>query len=56
MLYHEGGETLAQVAQRNCGYPIPASVQGQLGRGFEQLDLMGDQAGGLERMIFEGPF
>ncbi|KAJ7399448.1 hypothetical protein BTVI_114631 [Pitangus sulphuratus] len=36
----ESGETLAQVAQRNCGYPIPGSVQGQTGWGFEQSGLM----------------
>ena len=27
----EGGEALAQVAQRSCGFPLPGSVQGQVG-------------------------
>jgi len=27
---------LAQVAQRSCGCPLPGSVQGQVGQGFEQ--------------------
>ncbi|KAM9643769.1 uncharacterized protein ACIBXB_012437 [Morphnus guianensis] len=36
----EGGETL--LAQRSCGCPIPGIVQGQVGWGFEQLDLVED--------------
>lgn len=32
----EGGEALAQVAQRCCGCPTPGSVQGRAGWGFEQ--------------------
>ena len=37
----EGGEALAQVAQRSCGCPIPGSVQGQVGhRGLEQAVLV----------------
>ena len=36
----EGGETLAQVAERSCGCPLPGSVQGQVGRGFEQPGLV----------------
>jgi len=36
----EGGEALEHVAQRNCEYPFPGSVQGQVGWGFEQSDLM----------------
>ena len=35
-----GGEALAQVAQRSCGCPLPGSVQGQLGWGFEQPGLV----------------
>jgi len=27
----EGGETLAQVAQRSCGCPLPSRAQGQVG-------------------------
>ena len=45
----EGGEALAQVAQRSCGCPIPGSVQGQVGRGLEQPGLVeGVPACGLE--------
>ena len=36
----EGGEALAQVAQRSCGCPLPARVQGQVGRGFGQPGLV----------------
>ena len=36
----EGGEALAQVAQRSCGCPLPGSVQGQVGGGFEQPGLV----------------
>jgi len=35
----EGGEALAQVAQRSCGCLLPCSVQGQAGWGFEQPGL-----------------
>ena len=31
---------LGQVAQRSCGCPIPGSVQGQIGQGFDQPDLV----------------
>ena len=40
MLHHEGGEALAQVAQRNCGCPLPGSAQGQVGWAFEQPGLV----------------
>ena len=40
VLHCEGGEALAQVAQRGCGCPIPGSVQGQAGWGFEQPGLV----------------
>ena len=40
ILPHEGGETLAQVAQRSCGCPLPGSVQGQVGQHFEQPGLV----------------
>lgn len=30
-----------QVAQRGCGCHIPGSIQGQVGRGFEQPGLVG---------------
>jgi len=32
--------TLEQVAQRNCGSPLPGSVQGQVGWDFEKPDLV----------------
>jgi len=34
------GEALAQVAQRSCGCPLPGSVQGQVGWGFQQPGLV----------------
>ena len=40
VLYCEGGEELAQVAQRYCGCPVPGSVQGQVGWGLEQPGLL----------------
>ena len=42
VLHCEGGEALEQVAQRSCGCPLPGSVQGQVGWGFEQPDLVAD--------------
>jgi len=36
----EGGEALAQVAQRSCGCPLPGSVQGQVGWSFEHPGLV----------------
>ena len=35
--YDEGDETLEQVAQRSCGFPILSSVQRQVRWGFEHL-------------------
>ena len=40
--YDESSETLEQVVQRNCGCPIPESVQGLVGWGFEKPDAMKD--------------
>ena len=40
ILHREGGDTLAQVAQRNCGCPLPGSVQGQVGWSSEQPGLV----------------
>ena len=40
--YDEGSETVEQVAQRSCGCPIPGNIQGQVGWGFEQPDLVED--------------
>lgn len=42
ILHKEGSETLAWVAQRGGGCPIPKNTQGQLGRGPEQPDLKED--------------
>jgi len=42
IFYNEGGETLAQVAQRSCGCPLLGSVQGRVGWGFEQPGLVED--------------
>jgi len=42
ILHHEGGETLAQVAQRSCGCLLPGSVQGQVGWSSEQPSLEED--------------
>ena len=44
------GETLEQVAQRSCGWPLPGSVQGQVGRGFEQPGLVEDVSGDGRRV------
>jgi len=38
IFYNEGGDTLAQVAQRGDRCPIPGNVQGQVERGSEQPD------------------
>jgi len=40
ILHCEGGEAPAQVAQRSRGYPLPGSVQGQVGQGLEQPGLV----------------
>jgi len=40
--FFEGGETLAQVAQRSCGCPLRESVQGLVGWGFYQPGLVED--------------
>ena len=56
ILYDEGGETLEQVAHRSCGCPIPGSVQGQVGWGFEQPDLMKDVPAHGRGAGLEGPF
>ena len=38
----EGGETLAQVAQKGGRCPIPGNIQGQVGWGSEQPGLVED--------------
>jgi len=35
-------ETLAQVAQRGGGCPLPGNIQGQVGQGSEQPGLVED--------------
>ena len=42
ILYDGSMETLEQVAQRSCGCPLPGSVQGEVGWGLEQPDLVED--------------
>jgi len=39
MFYTEGGESLAQAAQRGCGGSIPGNIQGEVGQGSEQPGL-----------------
>ena len=53
VLYSEGAEAVAQVAQGGCGCPIPAGIQGQAGCGSGQPGLqVGDlhTAGGWNWM------
>jgi len=38
----QGGEALAQIAQRGGRCPIPGNIQHQVGRGSEQPDLVAD--------------
>jgi len=40
--YNQGSETLEQVAQRGGKCPIPGNIQGQVGWGSEQPDLVED--------------
>ena len=40
--YNEGGETLEQVAQLGNGGPVPGNIQGQVGWGSEQPDVVKD--------------
>ena len=47
------GETLAQIAQRSSGGPIPGNIQGQVGQGSEQPGAVEDvpahcRGGGLD--------
>ena len=42
LFYDVGGETLKQFAQRGGRCPIPGIIQGQVGRGSEQPDLVED--------------
>ena len=42
IFYNEGGETLEHFAQRGGRCPNPGNVQGQLGWGSEQFDVVKD--------------
>ena len=56
---HESIETLAQVAQWGCGCPLPGSIQGQAGWGFEQPGIEGGVPACsrvLELYELKGPF
>ncbi|KAK4825966.1 hypothetical protein QYF61_003535 [Mycteria americana] len=46
--------TLAQVALRSCGCPIPGNIQGQVGWGFEQPDLVEDVPGHCRGVGLDG--
>jgi len=57
ILYSEGGEALAQVAQRGGRCPTPGNLQGQVGRSnLIQLKISLLMVGGLDWMSFKGPF
>ena len=50
IIYSQGGEARAQVAQRSCRCPIPGDIQSQVGWGPGQPDLVSGnstQVGGL---------
>ena len=40
VFHSEGGDTLGQVAQGGCGWPIPGGIQGQAGCGSGQPGLV----------------
>jgi len=62
IFYSEGGESLAQIAQRGGRCPIPGKIQDQVGQGSEQPDLLIWLkmslliAWGLDQMAFKCPF
>jgi len=41
ILHCEDSETLEQIAQQGCGWPLPGSIQGQAGWGSAQPGLEG---------------
>lgn len=45
IFYDEDGETTGQVSHTSSGCPDIWSVQGQVGQGFEQPDLVEDGPG-----------
>jgi len=46
VLYCESGEVLERAARRGCGCPVPGGVQGQVGWGPGQPDLVNGEVGG----------
>ena len=59
VFYHQGGEAVAQVAQRGGGCPIPGDTQGQAGWGSEHLMELWVSlfiAGELDWVAFKGLF
>jgi len=54
IFYREVGEALAQAAQRGCGCPMPGGVQGQVGWGPGQPDLVPDVVVGTPACSWEG--
>jgi len=40
-MFSEGDEALTQTAQSSCGCPIPGGVQGQVGWGPGQPEMLG---------------
>ena len=54
----EGGDTLEQVAQGDCGCPVPEGIQGHAGCGSGQPGLVvGDPAAGELKLYARcGPF
>ena len=58
MFHSEGGEMLAQVAQRGGWCPIPGNIPGQVGQGSEQPEPAEDVPAygrGLEQMALKCP-
>ena len=54
ILYPEGSEELAQAAQSSCGCPISGGIQGQVGWGPGQPELVGGSPAhgwGLDCMV-----
>ncbi|PKU33391.1 hypothetical protein llap_16305 [Limosa lapponica baueri] len=54
IFYAEGAETLEQVAQRGGRCHIPGNIQGQLGWGSEQPDLVEDVLAHCRRVALDG--
>jgi len=52
--YNEGGETLAQVAQRGGRWPIPGNIPGQVGWGSELPNPVEDVPGHCREVGLDG--